>query len=280
MKDTTFDTGIFGTRTFGVEIEAFVPARLAHQFNPGRASQPNPILNAPVTSDGKTWGCARDGSLMGAPADFQAVEIVSPVLQGEDGFTDLLVMLDYLNEIGVQVNASCGIHIHVFAGDLTKEKQQAVIDRFKEWEKGFFALNGTASRHRWNNTFCQPSGQWLVDSITLTEEQHYSRYRYQSLNWQNIQPGRSQCFEFRLFAGDIVSSPDLLLTSVLTCIHFVEAVNAGTLRPRPSARRMKPSTAARELHTRLGLSSCPELDGMVNVVRMAGDMADIAFGHH
>ena len=39
-------------------------------------------------------------------------EIVSPILYGENGFEQLKNVLDVLNEVGCEVNYTCGIHIH------------------------------------------------------------------------------------------------------------------------------------------------------------------------
>ena len=39
-------------------------------------------------------------------------EIVSPILYGENGFTQLKNVLDILNELGCEVNYTCGIHVH------------------------------------------------------------------------------------------------------------------------------------------------------------------------
>lgn len=39
-------------------------------------------------------------------------EIVSPILYGENGFAQLKNILDTLNELGCEVNYTCGIHVH------------------------------------------------------------------------------------------------------------------------------------------------------------------------
>jgi len=39
-------------------------------------------------------------------------EIVSPILYGADGFAQLSVILETLNEVGCEVNYTCGIHVH------------------------------------------------------------------------------------------------------------------------------------------------------------------------
>jgi len=39
-------------------------------------------------------------------------EIVSPILYGENGFEQLKNILDTLNELGCEVNYTCGIHVH------------------------------------------------------------------------------------------------------------------------------------------------------------------------
>ncbi len=39
-------------------------------------------------------------------------EFVSPILYGEDGFNQLKIVLDKLNELGCKINYTCGIHVH------------------------------------------------------------------------------------------------------------------------------------------------------------------------
>lgn len=56
------------------------------------------------------WKAVRDSSLTGLR---NMCEIVSPVLQGENGWYQLLTMCEVFAQVGFTVNKSCGTHVHI-----------------------------------------------------------------------------------------------------------------------------------------------------------------------
>ena len=54
------------------------------------------------------WKIVSDCSVHG---DY-AKEIVSPVLNGQAGLDQLKIVCHVLNELGIKVNRSCGLHVH------------------------------------------------------------------------------------------------------------------------------------------------------------------------
>lgn len=103
-------------RGFGVEIEFIRPSNVSKQnicdalivncrvepYNHITSSQWKIVTDSSVHSNDSQ---ARRG-LVGDN------EIVSPILYGENGFSQLRNILDTLNTLGCEVNYSCGIHIH------------------------------------------------------------------------------------------------------------------------------------------------------------------------
>jgi len=110
-------TGKFNNeRGFGVEIEFIRPNNVSKQS----------ICNAltvPCEVEGYNhitrphWKIVTDCSVNENSDQYNRGlvgdnEIVSPILYGENGFAQLKNILDTLNELGCEVNYTCGIHVH------------------------------------------------------------------------------------------------------------------------------------------------------------------------
>ena len=103
--------------TFGVEFETVLPAHLAGHAGAARRISELTGLSiivgsrtAPTGRDSRDWRIVPDGSVRGAGT---AAELVSPILQGEDGLAEVKKIADALVTIGATVNQSCGFHVHV-----------------------------------------------------------------------------------------------------------------------------------------------------------------------
>jgi hypothetical protein len=143
-----FTPGRF-TRTFGVEIEAFGVTRaalLAELRAQGLEAQDEEYNH----STRPHWKIVRDGSVTGA----NAFELVSPVLQGLEGLADLERACRALKICGAQVNASCGLHVHLGASDLSIEHMRQLVRNYLVLEPTIDQLMPT-NRRASNNTFCQ-----------------------------------------------------------------------------------------------------------------------------
>jgi len=167
---------------FGIEIECLVPSELVESgdFRPGPYHHGYRINRSP---DG--WNSQQDGSLRSHDYNYTPVEVVSPILSGEEGLTEVVYMLAYLNEIGAKVNETCGLHVHVDASHLNVTRLEIVKRLFQSYETAFYGMNGTRAWERWNNGYCAPSPRW-------------NGSRYQSLNLTNI-GGPKNTVEFRCF---------------------------------------------------------------------------------
>lgn len=191
--------------TFGVELECLIPRSYIgddSQFNPGGHGRGNQISNAPAG-----WTVERDGSVRSTVDGMSGVEVVSPILEGEDGLIQVVAMCDYLTEIGATVNSLCGLHVHVGAKRLNVE---AYAKAFVVYEKAFFASGGEKAKGRFDGTWCKPSSRW-------------DGGRYASVNLTNV--GRSskntveiRCFSPSLDAGDVIGAT-LMATSLVMAVR-------------------------------------------------------------
>lgn len=116
-------------RTFGIEIEAFNVDQnqvvIALRDAGLQCQQEN--YNHRTQS---YWKVVRDGSIQGD----QAFELVSPILQGEEGLRQVKIVMHTLTRIGAKVNKSCGFHVHFGAKDLTVKQLKAILTRWISYE--------------------------------------------------------------------------------------------------------------------------------------------------
>lgn len=115
---------ILTDNTFGVEIETASPVsreRLATILEEK--------TNLPIYAEGynhrdseTNWKIVSDATIRTTNSCPNQAEIVSPILKGEAGLQELEKMLTALNEVGVIVNKSCGIHVHHDANMLNTEQ--------------------------------------------------------------------------------------------------------------------------------------------------------------
>jgi hypothetical protein len=59
------------------------------------------------------WKVERDGSVSSGG------EVISPILQGEDGFVQIKKVMKAIKEAGGSVSTSCGLHVHLGVRDMT-----------------------------------------------------------------------------------------------------------------------------------------------------------------
>lgn len=143
-----FTPGPFN-RTFGVEIEAFGVTRaalLAELRAQGLEAQTEGYNH----DTRPHWKITSDSSISGA----NAFELVSPVLQGLEGLADLERACRALRICGAQVNSSCGLHVHLGAGDLTIENMRQLVRNYLVLEPTIDQLMPAARRGN-AATYCQ-----------------------------------------------------------------------------------------------------------------------------
>jgi len=113
--------------TFGIEIETVSPvsrdqlARLMQEKLGDTFRITSERYNHQDTTENK-WKLVSDATIRTTSSHPHQAEIVSPILKGQDGLDKLEKVLQAINEIGVTVNKSCGIHVHHDARMLNTEQ--------------------------------------------------------------------------------------------------------------------------------------------------------------
>lgn len=140
------------TRTFGVEIEAcgIVPQTLAHELTAAGIECHVEGYNHTTRPH---WKVVSDGSLQGD----SPFELVSPVLQGEEGLTTLKVVCGVLNRLGARINKTCGLHVHFGVGEFEYDVKfwRNLINTYAELEPQIDAVM-PPSRRGAHNSYCRP----------------------------------------------------------------------------------------------------------------------------
>lgn len=99
-------------RTYGVEIEAIMPYGTSRLDIAGAIVEAGLDCQAEMLNHStKTWWkVTTDSSVTGLGT---GIEIVSPILRGEDGFRQIEKVCAALKQKGCVVNKTCGLHVHV-----------------------------------------------------------------------------------------------------------------------------------------------------------------------
>lgn len=146
-------------RRFGVEIEyggdyyTHGPAAAERALRAaGLEAQQASYTHATVPH----WKCTTDGSVSGG-------EVVSPILRGEQGWTDMRSAMRAIRAMGGRANTSCGLHIHHDVTDFDQDGMRALVANLRACQD---ALMNYVSARRWNGSWSPKltGGQW--DSLT------------------------------------------------------------------------------------------------------------------
>jgi hypothetical protein len=189
------------TLTFGVEIECGIPyeSMTANGWRVGGYRAGASMAGV----DG--WKIQSDGSVSFTDGRASA-EVVSGVLQGEEGIASVRQCVLALRRANARVNMSCGLHVHVgfpWEGEEGAAILKRLIFLVANFEKALYASTGTHSREQasWCRTIKQAYRQYS-DLRTIDQVVNAHHARYHTLNLTNLQHVRSRrTVEFRVFAG-------------------------------------------------------------------------------
>lgn len=248
MPNTTSTVNV-NSLTYGVEIECYIPmdAWIGSGWTVGAYHVGNRVPGFPG------WTAQRDGSLGSAPSDgpYCAVEIVSPILRGQNGLDQIKAVCAKLNEMGAKVNRSTGFHVHVgWTGDA--EALRRLVHLVAHVEPGLWAAQGSKWREL-NSTFCatvkgattwkeasEANGAAALENVA----RYYHRGRYMVLNLMNLLGGSSKrTVEFRLFSG--TTNADKIVAYVQIALGLVQKAMEVTTVAKWDAEPLTEKSAVR-----------------------------------
>ena len=154
-------------RTFGVEIELLSNMgheMLSHVLTEKLSSKGMSFRQASWNDRSNRWRVKSDSSLS-APRGYVGVEIVSPVLQGQEGYDQLENLLNELANINLRasqlgeqptfkINATCGLHVHWGVSDWRIKHFRNLFKRYCKFENAIDQIMPN-SRRRNNGRYCE-----------------------------------------------------------------------------------------------------------------------------
>tara|TARA_R100000005_G_C4997125_1_gene203889 strand:+ start:1650 stop:2672 length:1023 start_codon:yes stop_codon:yes gene_type:complete len=175
------------------------------------------------------WKIVTDSSLSGRDAG----EVVSPKLQGQEGFEQLKKVCRAMNRVGAQVNRTCGLHVHLNSTDMTVGQIVNVFDRYADAESEIDAMMPASRR---NSRWCANCVKGTFQNRTTKERVANGLGRYHKVNLTNIAERGS--IEFRQHSGTtefekIANWISILMQFVETSIALLETSSA----PRRRSKR-------------------------------------------
>lgn len=255
------------SRTFGVEIEVILPAtygptKLAQVVS--RRSGVTVQAQSYNHSAQPVWKIVRDGSVRGVRP---GCEVVSPVLTGEAGLQEMVRVMRAIESTGASVNVTCGLHVHIYAGDLSLAQMKNLVKNYINFED-FFDHIQPASRRANNNIYIRSNrahfGSYELTSTTAafqaidacqTLEQLMQTVcqgsRYYKLNLMAFR--RHGTVEFRQHSGTVEAD------KAANWVRLLMAFVAGSINGRPRARTRADLTPARSFYEFFEMFRCKEL---------------------
>lgn len=187
--------------TFGVEIEILSTVDRSAIATALQAEGINAVVEGYNHLTQRYWKLITDASC--------GLEVVSPILSGEQGLNELKKVCEVLTRVGCKVDKSCGIHVHIGADALGVDRVKSVIKRWLTNEAQNLDSIQPPSRRGTNNPYCQPLANTirthLIDNcFTIEDLANIQSTRYSKLNLQSYRTHRT--IEFRHHSGSTDST--------------------------------------------------------------------------
>lgn len=204
-------------RRWGVEIEvtgigtAAAAAALTRAGVRARAESYNHVTR-------RHWKCTTDATVSGG------CEVVSPPLSGDEGYRQLQLVCRALTEAGASINSSCGLHVHVEAGQMNREQIAAWVRLYAARQNAFDQL---VAQSRRDNQWCRRWNTRLLESVLRRFVENglmAAMSRYMSVNVNSY--ARRGTIEFRQHGGSV--EYDKISRWVELLLATAEAAVAGT----------------------------------------------------
>lgn len=233
------------TRTFGVEIEYIDKPRpiiaqaiadalgVAHIHTFGYHGDRCETCGVTIPKAEKyaQWKVERDGTVP------TGGEVVSPILQGADGFAQIVKVTKAMRDAGAKVNKRCGLHVHMGVKDIDIFQRANLIENFY---KAYPILKRLVAKGRWFNPYCKvPTAYTLAGYLQYmrTNRQEPAGNHTDALNIQNFT--KIGTYEFRMHQGTLnakkieawvkfilafIENNDRLALGVVNLTELVDAV--------------------------------------------------------
>jgi hypothetical protein len=206
-------------RTFGVEIEVIGLDR-ATFISKLHADEGMEIIDTGYNHEVyETWKITTDSSIEPHLAEngFYSAEIVSPILRGSAGLREVRAICRVLTQLGVKVNSSCGLHVHVGIDDLRFQQLKNIGLLYVKNQLAIDSVLPPSRRSVYDNQYCRKI--YLDDIFDSTEDNEgldSIRGGYGVLNFDTGYP----TLEFRQHSGS--TDAQKIISWIKFCLCMVQ----------------------------------------------------------
>lgn len=196
-----------------------------------------------------TWKVVRDGSL--EYHNGNCGELVSPPLSGEAGIEQVRAVLRALVSAGATVNRSCGLHVHVDAGDLSVPQIASIMRRYQTYQTEINRFMPASRRDsRWAKRISNDLINTVLGYASPANLRRNAGYidRYHAVNVAAY--ARHGTIEFRQHSASVNNNK--VAHWIAFCLHFVATSVVGVtgatpVLPAASGRGRRPNYSARRV---------------------------------
>ena len=193
-------TSVSENRQFGVEAEFY-------NITPTRAIAALASVGITATFEGYThqvmsdWKIVTDGSVTSRGTGFgSGLELVSPILKGQEGLETLEKALNALDEAGAKVNTTCGLHVHVDTNGMNGTQRKNFFNAYVLNQKLMDRLVSQSRRDNRNYT-CPFNNNQAEHYADLIESGQTGNSRYWTVNVNSFP--KYGTLEFRQHQGTL-----------------------------------------------------------------------------
>jgi Putative amidoligase enzyme len=191
------------------------------------------------------------------------VEVVSPVLTGEAGVQEAGRVVAAMHAFDCTVSVRCGLHVHIYAGDLTLKQMKALAIEFAHAETAFDAIMPPSRRRDLNQYVLSnrtafggtydgegincaidaynaaTSVERLIETVAsarpMAGNYDGSGTRFRKSNFEAFR--KYHTVEFRQHSA--TTDPDKAMNWIRLCLAFVERSLTASPRKRTSTKPLK-----------------------------------------
>ena len=201
-------------RKFGVELE-LVGISMTTATNALNLAGV-PAINAGYTHQTMaSWKVVSDGSLRDESPYLGTCEVVSPVLQGEDGIEQIRKACAALQSAGAKVNQTCGLHVHIDGAGMQPSQVLNILARYSKYES---QIDGFMPSDRRANNYCRTLRgipERISQNLDVVGMAYRMGSRYFKVNLESW--ARHGTVEFRQHGGTVES------TKIIAWVKFLQS---------------------------------------------------------
>lgn len=95
----------------------------------------------------------------------KGLELVSPILYGDEGLDELEVVMNTLESIGAKVDKSCGLHVHHDVNDYTLKNFKSLYNMYWNYQNGIDSILPKSRRTVYENRYCKGLKTYRMNAV-------------------------------------------------------------------------------------------------------------------